>query len=81
MPTEYPKWLNEQAAKYYARIMRQHPNFNLEQKDLVCLMADAWETYQSAKIELQNYFDEFGKLTQDGKPHSAFLIQKQQVMI
>ena len=77
-----PKWLNKAAQQYYVKLIKSLGTLTAQQQDLCALMADSWETYQSAARELQAYVDQQGTLTTSGSqgnltPHPAFRIQKQ----
>lgn len=82
MARKSPTWLGQQAGKYYIKIADAIPNLTENQKDLIAVMADSWETYQAARVELQEYADKEKALTVTTlngglRPHPAFQIQRQ----
>lgn len=77
-----PDWLSDNAKAYYTRLSKKLPKLEVHQQDLLALMADNWETYQSARSEVENYAATAKSFTVVGStgnpvPHPAFKVQKQ----
>ena len=77
-----PEWLGPEGKAKYKALCQDFSNPTEAQKDLLCLCADAFETYVSAAKELNKHMETTGTTTTTGgngqlMPHPAFKLQQQ----
>jgi phage terminase small subunit len=76
-----PAWLGPLAKKKYQSLVKGMPSITEQQKDLVAMLSNEWETYLSAQQELQKHVDASGSMSVPGsagqlQPHPSFKVSQ-----